>query len=216
MWSHCARARSLKRTYKDFSDRVQRLGKPVWRRGGAEGRSPAGERSEADGGPQRQDPAAARTQNFIEGVIRGIKKAGGGAVNAAPGRSRLLLVFPAAALLRFSSVPIVNNLPHSCRLRGPVAADLHRPRFAHPLETSPPRHPFAGTCFPTAGPLAGIQRQQGCATCLAEGWRGGEVSGGGAERGRWRSAATGPRSPHGNASGTRRERPLSCSLPSGR
>ena len=28
------------------------------RRGGAEGRSPAGERSEADGGPQRQDPAA--------------------------------------------------------------------------------------------------------------------------------------------------------------
>ena len=30
----------------------------VWRRGGAEGRSPAGERSEADGGPQRQDPKA--------------------------------------------------------------------------------------------------------------------------------------------------------------
>ena len=29
-----------------------------WRRGGAEGRSPAAERSEADGGPQRQDPAA--------------------------------------------------------------------------------------------------------------------------------------------------------------
>ena len=28
------------------------------RRGGAEGRSPTGERSEADGGPQRQDPAA--------------------------------------------------------------------------------------------------------------------------------------------------------------
>src|SRR5512133_3861766 len=30
----------------------------------------------------------------------------------------------------------------------------------------------------------------------AKGWRGGEVSSGGAERGRWRSAATGPRSPH--------------------
>ncbi len=29
-----------------------------WRRGGAEGRSPAAERSVADGGPQRQDPAA--------------------------------------------------------------------------------------------------------------------------------------------------------------
>ena len=29
-----------------------------WRRGGAEGRSPAAERSEHDGGPQRQDPAA--------------------------------------------------------------------------------------------------------------------------------------------------------------
>jgi hypothetical protein len=32
----------------------------------------------------------------------------------------------------------------------------------------------------------------------AKGWREGEVSIGGAERARWRSAATGPRSPHGN------------------
>jgi len=30
------------------------------------------------------------------------------------------------------------------RLRGPVAADLHFARFAHSVETSPPRHPFAG------------------------------------------------------------------------
>ena len=36
------------------------------RRGGAEGRSPAGERSEADGGPQRQDPAA-RTGTAVLG-----------------------------------------------------------------------------------------------------------------------------------------------------
>ena len=34
--------------------------RPAKGRGGAEGRSPAGERSEADGGPQRQDPAACR------------------------------------------------------------------------------------------------------------------------------------------------------------
>ena len=27
-------------------------------------------------------------------------------------------------------------------LRGPVAADLHRLRFAPLLETSPPRHPY--------------------------------------------------------------------------
>ena len=33
--------------------------------------------------------------------------------------------------------------PFPFGLRGPVAADLHRPRFAPPLETSPPRHPFA-------------------------------------------------------------------------
>ena len=37
---------------------VRFRGAPAGRRGGAEGRSPAGERSEADGGPQRQDPAA--------------------------------------------------------------------------------------------------------------------------------------------------------------
>ena len=33
--------------------------------------------------------------------------------------------------------------PFPCGLRGPVAADLHRARFAPPLETSPPRHPSA-------------------------------------------------------------------------
>ena len=33
-------------------------GEHTWRRGGAEGRSPAAQRSEHDGGPQRQDPAA--------------------------------------------------------------------------------------------------------------------------------------------------------------
>ena len=32
-------------------------------------------------------------------------------------------------------------------LRGPVAADLHRPRFAAALETSPPRHPFVQRIF---------------------------------------------------------------------
>ena len=31
----------------------------------------------------------------------------------------------------------------SCALRGPVAADLHRAPFGPPVETSPPRHPFA-------------------------------------------------------------------------
>jgi len=37
---------------------MRRRGEHTGRRGGAEGRSLAGERSEADGGPQRQDPAA--------------------------------------------------------------------------------------------------------------------------------------------------------------
>ena len=41
---------------------MNRLKVYAWRRGGAEGRSQAAERSEADGGPQRQDPAA-RTGN---------------------------------------------------------------------------------------------------------------------------------------------------------
>jgi len=36
-------------------------------------------------------------------------------------------------------------------------------------------------------------------TCWVEGWREGEVSSGGAKRGRWRSAATGPRSLHGES-----------------
>ena len=36
-----------------------------------------------------------------------------------------------------------NNRLFPCRLRGPVAADLHRPRSAYPLETSPSRHPSA-------------------------------------------------------------------------
>ena len=37
----------------------------------------------------------------------------------------------------------LKNLSSPFGLRGPVAADLHRPRSAPPLETSPPRHPFA-------------------------------------------------------------------------
>ena len=37
----------------------------------------------------------------------------------------------------------VVHISFPCGLRGPVAADLHGLRFAHPLETSPPRHPFA-------------------------------------------------------------------------
>ena len=50
--------------YARFSPvyKMNRLKVYAWRRGGAEGRSQAAERSEADGGPQRQDPAA-RTGN---------------------------------------------------------------------------------------------------------------------------------------------------------
>jgi hypothetical protein len=34
-------------------------------------------------------------------------------------------------------------LSFPCGLRGPDAADLHRPRYAAAMETSPPRHPSA-------------------------------------------------------------------------
>ena len=44
--------------------------------------------------------------------------------------------------------PWKQNSPFPCGLRGPVAADLHRIHSAHPLETSPPRHPLRPVSAP--------------------------------------------------------------------
>ena len=52
--------------------------------------------------------------------------------------------------------PSMTNFSFTCGLRGPDAADLHRAHFVPPMETSPPRHPFAQHV------LAGNQFLFGC------------------------------------------------------
>ena len=48
---------------------------------------------------------------------------------------------------------VFKDRPFPCGLRGPVAADLRRPRFALPLETSPSRHLSAHCMLERSSPL---------------------------------------------------------------
>ena len=147
-----------------------------------------------------------------ERVIDAINGLGPAAVrgDAAPTRPRVRRGRRASGLHARGRAP---STPPSSRPCGGSTPRARRSRCCSPV---PGR---GASCSPTTRGGAGSPSWRAASTARAapqsrsretrsaepgtrwtKGWRGGEVSSGGAKRGRWRSAATGPRSPHGDGS----------------